>query len=245
MTKAPSTSGDVQPMEWCRRARCRRRCRRAATVSPTREGEVAPPVDRGGRAHAVVAQAVVAPDGADDAEGYRDPEHEAPVDDREQSSGDESDERPTDGRDLVDAHGEAALIRREGVDQDGRSSWRRAWRHRRPARGARARATARPSRRDRGSSARSTDAKENTAKPRLKIANAPDDVAESTEADHEHRGDEQVAHARPTAGSRRCPEPRGLMPMPRKIAGSEIRMIEELMVAMNMPRVVFVSAIHL
>ena len=30
-----------------------------------------------------------------------------------------------------------------------------------------------------------------------------------------------------------------------KIAGSEIRMIEELIVAMNMPRVVFVSAIHL
>jgi hypothetical protein len=35
------------------------------------------------------------------------------------------------------------------------------------------------------------------------------------------------------------------MPTPRKIAGSEIRMIEELTVAMKTPRVVLVSAIHL
>ncbi len=37
----------------------------------------------------------------------------------------------------------------------------------------------------------------------------------------------------------------GLMPMPRKIAGSEIKMIEELMVAISMPSVVFDSATHL
>ena len=41
------------------------------------------------------------------------------------------------------------------------------------------------------------------------------------------------------------PDARGLMWMPRKIAGSEIKMIDELMVAMNMPSVVFVRAIHL
>ena len=35
------------------------------------------------------------------------------------------------------------------------------------------------------------------------------------------------------------------MPIPRKIAGSEIRMIDELMVAMKTPSVVFVRAIHL
>jgi hypothetical protein len=35
------------------------------------------------------------------------------------------------------------------------------------------------------------------------------------------------------------------MPTPRKIAGSEMRMIDELMVAMNTPNVVFVNAIHL
>ena len=35
------------------------------------------------------------------------------------------------------------------------------------------------------------------------------------------------------------------MPMPRKMPGSEIRMIEELMVAINMPSVVFDSATHL
>ena len=33
--------------------------------------------------------------------------------------------------------------------------------------------------------------------------------------------------------------------MPRKIAGSEMITIEELIVAMKMPRVVFDSAIHL
>ncbi len=33
--------------------------------------------------------------------------------------------------------------------------------------------------------------------------------------------------------------------MPRKIAGSEIKIIDELIVAMKTPRVVFVSAIHL
>ena len=37
----------------------------------------------------------------------------------------------------------------------------------------------------------------------------------------------------------------GLIPMPRKIAGSEIKMVEELMVAMKSPNVVFVRAIHL
>jgi hypothetical protein len=37
----------------------------------------------------------------------------------------------------------------------------------------------------------------------------------------------------------------GLIPIPRKIAGSEIRMIDELMVAMKTPNVVLVSAIHL
>ena len=33
--------------------------------------------------------------------------------------------------------------------------------------------------------------------------------------------------------------------MPRKIAGKEIRMIDELMVAMKTPKVVLVRAIHL
>ena len=41
------------------------------------------------------------------------------------------------------------------------------------------------------------------------------------------------------------PGKRGLILIPRKIAGSEIKMMEELMVAMNMPSVVLVRAIHL
>ncbi len=41
------------------------------------------------------------------------------------------------------------------------------------------------------------------------------------------------------------PDESGLMPMPRKIAGSEIKMIEELMVAISMPSVVFDRATHL
>ena len=35
------------------------------------------------------------------------------------------------------------------------------------------------------------------------------------------------------------------MPIPRKIAGSEIRMIDELTTAMKTPNVVLVRAIHL
>jgi hypothetical protein len=35
------------------------------------------------------------------------------------------------------------------------------------------------------------------------------------------------------------------MPIPRKIAGSEIKMIEPLITAMNTPKVVLVRAIHL
>ena len=38
---------------------------------------------------------------------------------------------------------------------------------------------------------------------------------------------------------------RGLTPMPRKISGSAISMIEALMVAISMPSVVFDRAIHL
>jgi hypothetical protein len=37
----------------------------------------------------------------------------------------------------------------------------------------------------------------------------------------------------------------GLMPMPRKIAGSEIRTMEEFIVAMSTPSVVLDSASHL
>jgi len=37
----------------------------------------------------------------------------------------------------------------------------------------------------------------------------------------------------------------GLIPTPRKIAGSEIKMIDELMVAIKIPKVVLVKAIHL
>ncbi len=37
----------------------------------------------------------------------------------------------------------------------------------------------------------------------------------------------------------------GLIPMPRKMSGSAISTIEELIVAISMPSVVFDSAIHL
>ncbi len=82
------------------------------------EGDVAPPVDARLHPASVVFQALVRPDRADDADRNRDPEHQAPVDDREQTAGDESDERAGDRRDLVDADREAALFDRERVGDD-------------------------------------------------------------------------------------------------------------------------------
>ena len=137
------------------------------------EGEVAPPVDLGGRANAVVAQALVAPDGADDAKGHRDPKDEAPVDDREQSAGDETDERAADRRDLVDAHGETALVDRERRRPEWRPQLAKSIAPPTPCTRRQITSQRAPELPLKGSSASSTDAKEKTAKPRLKMRTRP------------------------------------------------------------------------
>ena len=88
-----------------------------------REQPVAPPVDapvRGAGAVADFAQARVGPDGAEDSERHRHEEDQAPAHLAEQAAGQQTEERPGDGGDLVDADRRAPPGRREDVGEDGR-----------------------------------------------------------------------------------------------------------------------------
>ena len=62
----------------------------------------------------------VGDDGAEDADGHRDQEHEMPLDGGQHAPEDEPDERAGDGRRVVDAQSEATLIGGERVGDDGR-----------------------------------------------------------------------------------------------------------------------------
>ena len=85
-----------------------------------REGQVAPPVHLGVPALAEVMQFQVRPDGADDTERHRHQEDEVPLDGCEDTADEQTEERPGDGGHTVDAHGQAALVGRECVGEDGR-----------------------------------------------------------------------------------------------------------------------------
>src|SRR5258708_7157351 len=66
-----------------------------------------------------LAQHEKSPDGAEGAKRHADQEDKAPVDGGEHTAQDQSDDGAEYGGDLVDAHGEAALVRWEGVGQQG------------------------------------------------------------------------------------------------------------------------------
>ena len=83
------------------------------------EGDVAPPVDPGGQALAGLPQLEVRPHGAEEAERHVDPEDQAPVGISEKATDNEADERPGRRRDHADPHGQAPLVDREGVREDG------------------------------------------------------------------------------------------------------------------------------
>jgi len=91
--------------------------------------------------------------------------------------------------------------------------------------------------------ANSTDEIEKTAKPMLYIRTRPY-MSRAAEADHQNRGDDQGTHDHPqqVVGVALL---QGVDVDPRKMSGSAINTIEELIVAIRMPRVVFDSAIHL
>ena len=139
---------------------------------------------------------MVAPDRTDDAEGDRDPKDEAPVDDGQEATGDQADERSADRGDLVDAHRHAALVRREGVDED-RARVREE--HRSPdaldeppqdepqRAGATVIGVQREEHRRQGEH----------GEAEVVDAHPAHDVAERTEADHQHRGHEEVALQEP------------------------------------------------
>jgi hypothetical protein len=82
------------------------------------EGDVAPPVDTAAVSFRGVTQHAVGPQRSEHTNGHVDPEHRTPIQNRQQTSRDQADELPGDGRDLIDAERKAALIRGEGVGQD-------------------------------------------------------------------------------------------------------------------------------
>ena len=73
------------------------------------EGEVSPPVDARHAPGAQLAQLQPGPHSPEDPDGDRDEEDEPPVDRREKTAEDESDERAGYRGDAVDSEGEAAL----------------------------------------------------------------------------------------------------------------------------------------
>ena len=84
------------------------------------EGQVAAPVDPAARGMPrPVPQLEPGPDGADEADRDIDPEDEAPAGVGQQPADDEAEELSADGRYHVDAEREAALLRGEGVGEDG------------------------------------------------------------------------------------------------------------------------------
>jgi hypothetical protein len=85
-----------------------------------REGEVAPPVDRGAPGLAQLLQLQVGPDGAEEPDRDRDQEDEAPVHRSQQAAEDEADEHAADADDVVDAERHAALVGGKGVGDDRR-----------------------------------------------------------------------------------------------------------------------------
>ncbi len=84
------------------------------------EGDVAEPVDLGLGAMAAVLELEVGPHGPEQADRHGDEKHEPPGHRGEHAAEHEAEERPGDGGDHVDAEGEATLLGREGVGQDGR-----------------------------------------------------------------------------------------------------------------------------
>jgi hypothetical protein len=74
------------------------------------EGDVAPPVDPAAVSFTGVTQHAVGPHRSEHTDGHVDPEHRTPIQNRQQTSRDQADELPGDGRDLIDAQRQAALI---------------------------------------------------------------------------------------------------------------------------------------
>lgn len=73
---------------------------------------------------------------------------------------------------------------------------------------------------------------------------APEHVAEPAEADHQHRGDPQVAHDQPeqVADAGRCER---VDADPRKMSGNAMSRIDMLIVTFSTPSVVFERATDL
>ena len=63
---------------------------------------------------------MIRPERAEQTERDRDEEHQPPVDRSEQAAEDQADERPGNGRHLVDTEGESASVGRERVGEDSR-----------------------------------------------------------------------------------------------------------------------------
>ena len=74
---------------------------------------------RAAMALAELLELQVGPDGAEEAEGHGDEEHQPPVDGGEHAAENQADEGAADAGDVVDAEREAALVGGEGVGEDG------------------------------------------------------------------------------------------------------------------------------
>jgi hypothetical protein len=87
---------------------------------PEGEGQVPRPVDARTARGAQLAQGDVGPDGAEQPDGHRDEEDQAPVDRSEDAAEDQADEHAADPDDVVDPQRHPALVGGKGVGDDRR-----------------------------------------------------------------------------------------------------------------------------
>ena len=144
----------------------------------------------------VVAQLEVRPDRAEETEGHRDEEHQAPLERGQHAAEDEAEEGAADGGDAVDAQGEAPFVGGERVGDDGVGVGEEE--------GATdALAHAHDDDPERGGGARHPRDRQQDREDRedgeaQRVHPHPtEDVAHATEAHHEHGGHEQEAHQDP------------------------------------------------
>jgi hypothetical protein len=160
------------------------------------EGQVAGPVDLRVADRAQFFEAHVRPDRADQPDGHADEEHQPPVDRRQDAAHDEPDELAGQEGDAVDAEGQAPLLGRECVGQDGLRV-RKQKRAADPLYEAHADDPDRPGRSGewRQGEKQRSDGEDDEA--RVIHADSPEHVTEAPERHNEHGGHEQVAHHDP------------------------------------------------
>ncbi len=167
-------------------------------IRPTREREIAPPVDADplGRLPRLVVQRAVADPRAPDTDGDADPEHRAPVPLRQHAADHEAGEGAGQRGDLVHAECESASLGRERVGDDRRrvGGQHRAADALHDAHRDDLQRAGRPGVGHEGTRDRSDGEDQES---QVEQARATVLVTESPERDDQHGGHEQVAHQHP------------------------------------------------